>query len=79
MKKTMNKMGNAFLPMMIIMLLSFLILGQWDQGFMLKNYINPILNPSFGALLKYNISLGMTILVFIITLITTLIQKHTTD
>jgi len=75
----MNKTGNAFLPMMIVMILSFVILGQWDQGVMLKNYINPFLNPTMGFILKWNVSLGMTFLIFIITVITTFIQKYTTD
>jgi uncharacterized membrane protein (DUF106 family) len=72
-------MKNAFLPMIIIMTLSILILGQWDQGIMLKNYINPILNPSFGFILNYNVFLGMTFIILMITFITTLIQKYTTN
>lgn len=51
----------------------------WDSYPVIKNTAHAILDPTIGSLLDFNIFWGMTIVVFIITLITTLVQKYGTD
>ena len=73
-----NKKGN-FLPIFIVMIISLLIASYWDTIPIIKNSVHAVLNPSAGALLHWDVTWGMLILVFIISLITTLIQKYATD
>jgi len=73
-----NKRGN-FKPIIFIMLVSLIIAGFWDKFSVLKNSVHLILDPSAGALIEWNLTLGMLILVLIISIITTLIQKYATD
>jgi len=76
-----NKSGKegGFGIILIFMLLAFVIAGLWDKFPIIKKSIHVILDPSAGALLNWNISWGMTAIIFIITLITTLVQKYATD
>ena len=62
-----------------IMLISLAIAGFWDKIPFLKNSVHYILNPSAGALLNWNLTWGMVIIVLLIALLTTLIQKYATD
>lgn len=73
-----SKQGS-FLPIVIVMFASMIIAFEWDNVPAIKNAVHAVLNPSAGALLNWNLDIGMLIIVFIITLITTLIQKYTTD
>jgi uncharacterized membrane protein (DUF106 family) len=73
-----NKKGS-FTPVIIVMLITLVIAGLWDKFSWIKNSIHSALDPSAGALLNWNLNIGMTILVIIITLITTLVQKYATD
>lgn len=73
-----NKQGS-FMPIIIIMIASLIIAGYWDSFPIIKNSVHAVLNPSAGALLSWNLTIGMTIIVFLITLLTTLIQKYATD
>jgi uncharacterized membrane protein (DUF106 family) len=73
-----NKKGS-FTPVIIVMLITLVIAGLWDQVPSIKNSIHSVLDPSAGVLLNWNLNWGMTILVLIITLITTLVQKYATD
>jgi uncharacterized membrane protein (DUF106 family) len=78
----MNKKGSAnkmMLIMSLVLLASFAIVGAWNSIPIIKDSVNYILNPSVGKLLSWNLTWGMIILVFIISLITTLIQKYATD
>lgn len=70
---------GSFKPLVIIMLISLAIAGFWNTFPVIKNSIHAILNPSAGALLDWNVTWGMIILVAIITFIMTLAQKHLTD
>lgn len=70
---------GSFRPMIIIMLLSLVIAGLWDKVPIIKNSIHTVLDPSAGALLLWNLSWGMAIIVVLITFITTLVQKYATD
>jgi uncharacterized membrane protein (DUF106 family) len=66
-------------PLMITMLIVFSILFLWNTFPIIKNSATTVLNPSVGALINWNNTFGMMILVFIIALITTLVQKYATD
>jgi len=70
---------GSFKLIMIVMVLSLLIAAFWNQIFWLKDAIHAILDPTTGFLLDWNLTIGMLIVVFIITVITTLIQKYATD
>jgi uncharacterized membrane protein (DUF106 family) len=73
------KKQMSFKWIFAIMLLSLVIASLWDKWAWIKNSVHYALNPSAGALLNWNLWLGMAIVVLVITIITTLIQKYTTD
>ncbi len=80
MEEKENKKGEgSFKPIIIIMLASLLIAGFWDKIPIIKNSIHAVLDPSAGALLLWNINWGMVIIVFVITLLITIVQKYATD
>ena len=64
--------------MLIVMLASFVVAGLWNQD-IIKNSVHFVLDPSAGSLMNFNPTLGMIIIVFLITLITTIVQKYGTD
>lgn len=70
---------GSFMPILIIMVASFVIAGLWDKIPAIKNSIHFIFDPTAGALLGWNLNFGMIIVVFVITLLTTLVQKYATD
>ncbi len=77
----MNKEAKegGFKPIIIVMILSLVIAGFWDSVPFLKNVVHAVLDPSTGALLNWNLTWGMMILVFLVSLFTTLVQKYATD
>ncbi|MFH1307881.1 MAG: EMC3/TMCO1 family protein [archaeon] len=79
----MDKEGKegSFKPVMIVLILSFIIAIYWDSQTLtfIKDFVHIVLDPSAGALLEWNITYGMMIIVLIISLITILVQKYTTD
>lgn len=74
----MNKEGS-FKPIIFVMLASLAIAFFWDSTPWIKDSVHGVLNPSAGALLTWNLVLGMMLIVFLITLMTTLVQKYATD
>jgi len=74
----MNKQGS-FWPIILISVLSLAMAIYWNQIPFVKNAVHAALDPSAGALLTWNITIGMLLVVFLITLITTVIQKYATD
>jgi uncharacterized membrane protein (DUF106 family) len=75
-----NKKGKGgFLPIIIMMFASYLIFAFWDKIPFLKNGVHSALDPSFGALLQWNLTIGMIVIVLVISVITTLVQKYATD
>lgn len=70
---------GSFKGVFIAMIASIFIAILWDSFPVIKNTAHAVLNPTAGALLNWNITLGMTILVFIISIFMTLIQKYGTD
>jgi len=73
-----NKEGS-FKPIFFVMLVSLVIAFYWDKISFIKNSVHAILDPSAGALLNWNLTWGMLIIVFTIGLVTTIIQKYATD
>jgi len=77
----MNAQGKegSFKPIVFIMLISLAIAGFWNSVPVIKDTVHAILDPSAGVLLNWNLTLGMLILVFVISVITTIVQKYATD
>ncbi len=73
-----NKEGS-FRIIAIVFFLTMLIAINWEKWTWMKNGIHSILDPTLGAMLNWNLAIGMTIAVFLISLIITLVQKYTTD
>lgn len=74
-----NEKGEgSFAPVIFVMILSIIIAGLWDKNWV-SGPINYILNPTAGSLLNWNLSWGMLIIVFVITVIVTFVQKYATD
>lgn len=61
------------------MVVSLVVAFMWDSLESVKRVVHSVLDPSAGALLGWEITFGMLIIIFILTAITTLIQKYTTD
>lgn len=70
---------GSLLPIVIIMFASLLIAFCWDKFSFIKDSVHAVLDPSAGWLLNWNLDIGMLIIVLIITLISVLVQKFTTD
>ncbi len=75
----MPKKEIRFRTIIIFMIASLAIAGLWDKIEIFKNSVHYVLDPSAGALLDWNLTGGMLIIVIIISLLTTIIQKYTTD
>jgi len=74
-----GKKEGSFLPMFFITAVSFIIAIYWEKIAWIKDSVHAALDPSAGWLLSWNLEIGMILIVFVITLITTLVQKYTTD
>jgi len=75
----MDKKGSGFGPLIIVMLASMLIVFWWDTLPVVKETVHSFLDPNLGMLLQWNLIIGMLIIVYLITLITTVVQKYATD
>jgi len=74
-----NQAKSGFLPIILITVLSLAMAVYWDKVPFIKNAVHAALDPSAGALLSWNLTIGMLLVVFLIALITNLIQKYATD
>jgi uncharacterized membrane protein (DUF106 family) len=76
-----NKSGKegSFRPLILIMLASLLIAFYWPKLPWISNSVHFVLNPTAGALLDWNLNIGMLIIVLVISFITTIVQKYATD
>jgi uncharacterized membrane protein (DUF106 family) len=77
----LDKKGKegSFKPIFFIMIISLIIAFAWDKVPIIQNSVHSVLDPTAGALLTWNLTGGMLLLVLMITLITTVIQKYATD
>ena len=73
-----NKEGS-FKPIIFVMIVSLVIAFYWDKIGFIKNSVHAVLNPSAGVLLNWDLTFGMLIIVFVIGLVTTIVQKYATD
>ena len=74
----MDKEGSFKGPM-IVLIISMLIAAFWNQLDFIRNSVSAVLDPTAGFLLNWNLTQGMIVLIFILTVITTLAQKYATD
>jgi len=74
----MNKEGS-YKPLIFVMIFSLLIAFLWNQLPFLQKGVHYVLDPSLGFLLKWNLTIGMLILVLLISVISILAQKYGTD
>jgi uncharacterized membrane protein (DUF106 family) len=70
---------GSFAPIIFVLTASLIIASFWNKIPALKNSVHAILDPSAGALISWNLNLGMLLLVFCIALFTSLVQKYATD
>jgi uncharacterized membrane protein (DUF106 family) len=70
---------GSFKPFFIVMLVSLLIVWLWNKIPAIGETAHLILDPSLGFLLNWNVTWGMIIIVFGISVIMTLVQKYATD
>jgi len=70
---------GSFRPLILIMLASLVIAFYWQKLPWISNSVHFVLNPTAGGLLNWNLNFGMLIIVLIITILTTVVQKYATD
>ena len=70
---------GSFTPLIIFMIITLILAGMWDKIPAIKSAIHYVLDPSAGSLLGWNLNLGMLVIVLIITILTTIVQKYATD
>ena len=75
---TEGKKGG-FTGIIVVMLISLLIAFYLDKVDFIKNSAHFVLNPTAGVLLAWNITWGMALIIFLISVIMTLFQKYATD
>ncbi len=61
------------------MLISLVIAFAWNKVPIIKNSVDVVLIPTAGSLLQWNLTFGMLIIVFMISLIISIAQKYLTD
>lgn len=77
----MNNEGKegSFAPFFIVMFISLGIALLWNTYPTIKETAHLLLDPSLGVLLSWNITIGFIILIFILSLVTSLSQKYLSD
>lgn len=71
----MKGMGIIFLVLIVTMGVATL----WDKVPIISESVHIAFDPSLGALLNWNVTIGLLIITAVLNLITTLIHKHVTD
>src|SRR3989344_6886558 len=74
----MEKRGNLT-TLFVLLLITLAVAYFWDKIPFIKDSVYFILDPTAGRLIRWNLVLGMSLIVLIITLIMTLFQKYATD
>lgn len=72
-------MKKEIIILMVVMFVSLYIASNWDKMPYIKNNVEAVLNPTLGALLRWNIYVGFIFVVGITSLILTLAQKYLSD
>ncbi|MCK5149979.1 hypothetical protein KAJ87_03580 [Candidatus Pacearchaeota archaeon] len=73
------KKEGSFKPIIFIMIASLALAYFWDKFDFIKDSVHAVLTPTAGWLLDLNLTGGMLLIVFLISLFTTLVQKYATD
>lgn len=63
----------------LILIIGLIVPALWDAVPIIKDSVHAILNPTLGILLAWNANIGFLIITAILTFISTLIYKYTTD
>ncbi len=74
----MNKEGS-FKGIFIVMLIALMIAFFWESVSWIKNAAHAVLDPTVGILLNWNLTFGMTVIIILIAILMTLVQKYGTD
>lgn len=75
-----NEGSQKFLVIMLgLMAISMVLVFMWNSVPVVKNSVGAVLDPTAGALISWNLTLGSLIVFFVIAFITTLVQKYATD
>ncbi len=64
---------------LLVTVIAMMIPALWDAFPIIKESGHAVLDPTAGTLLNWNRDFGMIIIVFVLTLITSLVQKATID
>lgn len=75
---TKNKDGS-FRVIVVFFLLIMLIGLNWNKWTWLSGSIHAAFDPTLGALLNWNLEFGMLIILFVLAVIMTFVQKYTTN
>jgi len=78
-EKKGSGMSKVFLIMSISTLISLFIFFLWGKIPQIKNTLHAMLDPTLGVLMNWNVLIGFSIIIFVLTFFTTLLQKYTTD
>ena len=70
---------GGFTGIFVAMAVSLLIASFWNKVDFIKNSAHFVLNPTVGALLNWNLTWGMVIIILLLSFIMTLFQKYATD
>lgn len=73
-----SKEGN-FRVVAIFMLIAMLIAFNWDKWKWLSGPVHQALDPTLGALLNWHMEIGMIIILFVLAVIMTVVQKYSTN
>jgi len=65
--------------LLVVMIFTMIIALYWDSLTFVKESVGFVLDPSAGQLLNWNINVGMFVIVLIISLSISLLQKFTVD
>ena len=72
-------MKKGMMVMFAVMFISFWIAGQWNKIPAFKNAVGAVLNPTLGALMKWNLYIGFIFVIALTSLVLTLSQKYLSD
>lgn len=74
-----NGKEGSLVLVFLVMAGSLVIAGLWDKWPVIKDLAHKALDPTAGTLLNWNLTIGMLIIVFLISIFTTVVQKYATD
>jgi uncharacterized membrane protein (DUF106 family) len=70
---------GSFRIIAIFFFITMLIALNWDKWTWLRNGIHSAFDPTLGALLNWNLTIGMIIIILILSIIVVVLQKYTTN